>query len=42
MPKSAIVIGGGVAGTSLARDLAARGVGVTVLEKAAQLCAGAT
>ena len=41
-PRSAIVIGGGVAGASIARDLAARGVGVTVLEKAAQLCAGAT
>lgn len=38
----AIVIGGGVAGTSLARALAAKGVGVTVLEKAGQLCAGAT
>jgi len=40
--RTAIVIGGGVAGTSIARSLAARGVGVTVLEKAGQLCAGAT
>ena len=41
-PKTALVIGGGVAGTSIARTLAARGVGVRVLEKAGQLCAGAT
>ena len=41
-PASAIVIGGGVAGASIARWLSSRGVGVTVLEKAGQLCAGAT
>jgi dimethylglycine dehydrogenase len=41
-PSTAIVIGGGVAGTSIAKTLAERGVGVTVLEKAGQLCAGAT
>ena len=42
-PRSALIIGGGVAGTSIARILAARGVPeVTVLEKASQLCAGAT
>ncbi|KAL1499075.1 hypothetical protein AB1Y20_013590 [Prymnesium parvum] len=38
----AIIIGGGIAGVSLARCLAAKGAGVTVLEKAGQLCAGAT
>ena len=42
-PGSAIIIGGGVAGTSIAKALAERGVKqVTVLEKAGQLCAGAT
>ena len=41
-PKSAIIIGGGVAGASIARELARKGVGVTLLEKAGQLCAGAT
>ena len=41
-PASAIIIGGGVAGASIARWLSSRGVGVTVLEKAGQLCAGAT
>ena len=42
-PTSAIIIGGGVAGTSIAKALAERGVKkVTVLEKAGQLCAGAT
>ena len=41
-PSSAIIIGGGVAGASIARWLSSRGVGVTVLEKAGQLCAGAT
>lgn len=42
-PSSAIVIGGGVAGASIAKSLAECGVGrVTVLEKAGQLCAGAT
>ena len=40
--RRAIIIGGGVAGTSLARSLAARNVRCTVLEKAGQLCAGAT
>ena len=33
-PASAIVIGGGVAGASIARWLSSRGVGVTVLENA--------
>ena len=41
-PSSAIVIGGGVAGASIARVLARAGVGVTILEKAGQLCGGAT
>ena len=41
-PRRVVVIGGGVAGASIARVLARRGVGVTVLEKAGQLCAGAT
>ena len=41
-PARAIVIGGGVAGVSIARELARKGVGVTLLEKAGQLCAGAT
>jgi len=41
-PSRAIVIGGGVAGVSIARELARKGVGVTLLEKAGQLCAGAT
>lgn len=40
--KNVIVIGGGIAGTSIMRALAAKGVGVTLLEKAGQLCAGAT
>ena len=39
---SAIVIGGGIAGATIARELAKKGVGITVLEKAGQLCAGAT
>ncbi len=41
-PKSVVVIGGGIAGASITRSLAAKGVGVTLLEKAGQLCAGAT
>ena len=40
--KNVIVIGGGIAGSSIMRALAAKGVGVTLLEKAQQLCAGAT
>jgi len=35
-------VGGGVAGASISRVLARSGVGVTMLEKAGQLCAGAT
>lgn len=41
-PSTAVVIGGGVAGASISRTLARAGVGVTLLEKAGQLCAGAT
>jgi dimethylglycine dehydrogenase len=40
--RDAVVIGGGVAGTSITRELAAKGVGTTLLEKSTQLCAGAT
>lgn len=42
MASKAVVIGGGIAGTSIARTLARRGVQVTVVERANQLCAGAT
>lgn len=41
MPPSAVVVGGGVTGTGVARDLAARGVDVTLVERDA-LAAGAT
>ena len=40
--RSVVVIGGGAAGAAITRALAARGVGVTLLEKAGQLCSGAT
>jgi dimethylglycine dehydrogenase len=40
--KQAIVIGGGIAGASIARVLSRRGMGVTLLEKSSQLCSGAT
>ena len=36
--RSVVVIGGGAAGAAITRALAARGVGVTLLEKAGQLC----
>ena len=41
-PRSTIIVGGGIAGASLSRVLAQRGVAVTLLEKAGQLCSGAT
>ena len=41
-PKTAIVIGGGVAGCSAAYALAQRGVSVTLLERAPQLATGAS
>jgi len=37
-----VVIGGGIAGVSITRELAKAGVGVTLLERANQLCSGAT
>ena len=40
-PKVAIV-GGGIAGVSLAKVLAARGVAVSLFEKGAALCSGST
>ena len=39
---SAVVIGGGIAGASIARELAKSGVRVVLLEKSPQLCSGAT
>lgn len=41
-PNSAIVIGGGIAGAAITRELVSRGMSVTLLEKAGQLCSGAT
>eukprot|EP00965_Chrysotila_dentata_P088494 2921989-Pleurochrysis_carterae.AAC.3 len=41
-PSSTVVIGGGVAGVAISRALATRGVKVTLLERASQLCSGAT
>ncbi|GBG33309.1 Dimethylglycine dehydrogenase, mitochondrial [Hondaea fermentalgiana] len=41
-PKNVVVVGGGVAGATISRVLAAKGVQVTLLEKAGQLCSGAT
>ena len=40
--KDAIVVGGGIAGASISRFLAAKGVRVTLVEKSGQLCSGAT
>jgi len=40
--RKCIVIGGGIAGASITRALARAGVQVTLLEKANQLCSGAT
>ena len=40
--KDAIVVGGGIAGASISRFLAEKGVRVTLLEKSGQLCSGAT
>jgi len=37
-----VVVGGGIAGASISKVLAAKGVGVTLLEKAGQLCSGST
>jgi tRNA 5-methylaminomethyl-2-thiouridine biosynthesis bifunctional protein len=41
-PQTAIVIGGGVAGCAAARALAARGVAVTLVERAPQLASAAS
>eukprot|EP00035_Acanthoeca_spectabilis_P006564 m.126257 g.126257 ORF g.126257 m.126257 type:complete len:90 (+) comp13565_c0_seq5:1686-1955(+) len=38
----AVIVGGGIAGASIARVLSRRGVDVTLLEKSGQLCSGAT
>ena len=42
MGKRVTVIGGGIAGASISRVLSRYGHDVTLLEKAGQLCAGAT
>eukprot|EP01063_Lacrimia_lanifica_P029277 TRINITY_DN442_c0_g2_i1.p1 TRINITY_DN442_c0_g2~~TRINITY_DN442_c0_g2_i1.p1 ORF type:complete len:1298 (+),score=497.22 TRINITY_DN442_c0_g2_i1:111-4004(+) len=42
MHNKVIVIGGGIAGASITRALAKRGVQVTLLERSKQLCSGAT
>lgn len=42
MSRTAVVIGAGIVGTSLARDLAARGVEVTVLDRDAEESRGST
>lgn len=41
-PRKAVVIGGGVAGATISKVLSERGVQVTLLEKAGQLCSGST
>uniref|UniRef100_A0A7S2WIX2 Dimethylglycine dehydrogenase n=1 Tax=Mucochytrium quahogii TaxID=96639 RepID=A0A7S2WIX2_9STRA len=41
-PKDVVVIGGGIAGATITRALSNAGVNVTLLEKAGQLCSGAT
>jgi tRNA 5-methylaminomethyl-2-thiouridine biosynthesis bifunctional protein len=41
-PRSAVVVGGGLAGTSAAASLAARGVAVTLVERHETLAAGAS
>ena len=38
----ACIIGGGIAGVALSRNLAKAGVAVTVIERGPQLCSGAT
>ena len=38
----AVIIGGGIAGVALSRNLAKAGVAVTVIERGPQLCSGAT
>lgn len=40
--RSVLVIGGGIAGASITRELARANVDVTLLERSSQLCAGAT
>lgn len=42
MVVRAVIVGGGIAGVSLAKVLAARGVAVTLLERTQQLCSGST
>lgn len=42
MTKRVVVIGGGIAGVSITRELAKAGVGVRLFERSNQLCAGAT
>lgn len=42
MTRSALIIGGGIAGASISRALSRSGVRVTLLERSNQLCAGAT
>ena len=37
-----VIVGGGIAGVALSKFLAQRGVAVTLLERSAQLCSGAT
>mmetsp|Transcript_34570 Transcript_34570/g.75711 ORF Transcript_34570/g.75711 Transcript_34570/m.75711 type:complete len:866 (-) Transcript_34570:195-2792(-) len=41
-PQSCCIVGGGIAGVALSRELARHGVGVTLLERTGQLCSGAT
>lgn len=40
--QKVVVVGGGIAGVSIARELAKAGVGVKLFERSKQLCAGAT
>ena len=42
MAQSCVIVGGGIAGVSLSRVLAQRGVAVTLIEKSHMLCAGST
>src|SRR5512142_1212455 len=42
IPRTALVIGGGIAGCAAAYALAQRGIAVTLIERAAQLASGAS
>eukprot|EP00515_Schizochytrium_aggregatum_P017301 CAMPEP_0202098848 /NCGR_PEP_ID=MMETSP0965-20130614/2104_1 /ASSEMBLY_ACC=CAM_ASM_000507 /TAXON_ID=4773 /ORGANISM="Schizochytrium aggregatum, Strain ATCC28209" /LENGTH=869 /DNA_ID=CAMNT_0048667351 /DNA_START=74 /DNA_END=2683 /DNA_ORIENTATION=+ len=42
MSRHAVIVGGGIAGATAAKALAARGVRVTLLERSGMLCSGST